>query len=129
MKTDLVYVVEDDSIAAYVIKLELEAHQHFTENKIFKNGKEAYDELSHHIKYNEELPDLILLDLNMPIMDGWEFLEVFSELKYEKQISVIILTSSINPEDAERAKSYKVVKDFLSKPLTMDKLDSILKEN
>ncbi len=63
----------------------------------------------------------------MPVMDGWEFLEAFSQLKYEKQISVIILTSSINPEDEEKSESFSVVKGFLSKPLTSEKLDEVEK--
>ena len=62
----------------------------------------------------------------MPVMDGWEFLEKFSTMTMDKTISVIILTSSINPEDAEEAKTFKNVKGFLSKPLDMEKLDQVL---
>ncbi len=126
MKTDFVYIVEDDSIASFVIKLSLDSHLSFTENEVFHNGQLAYDKLTENINQGCRLPDLIFLDLNMPVMDGWEFLQAFSELKYENEISVIILTSSINPEDVERAKKFSVVKGFLSKPLTSDKLEDVI---
>lgn len=123
-KIDFVYIVEDDEIASFVIKLALESHASFSNNAIFQNGKIAIDTLSN--TNLEKLPDIIFLDINMPIMDGWEFLEEFSTLAMDKSISVIILTSSINPEDAEKAKTFKHVKGFLSKPLDLEKLNHVL---
>jgi CheY-like chemotaxis protein len=125
-KIDFVYIVEDDEIASFVIKLALESHASFSNNAIFQNGKLAIDMLSKPNSNLEKLPDIIFLDINMPIMDGWEFLEKFSTLTMDKSISVIILTSSINPEDAEKAKTFKHVKGFLSKPLDLEKLDQVL---
>jgi len=125
-KIDFVYIVEDDEIASFVIKLALESHASFSSNAIFQNGKLAIDTLSSTNSSLDNLPELIFLDINMPIMDGWEFLEKFSTLTFDKSISVIILTSSINPEDAEKAKTFKDVKGFLSKPLDLEKLDQVL---
>lgn len=126
MDIDLVYIVEDDTIACYVITMELSRHNEYQHSETYKNGEEAMEALVQKIKSNEALPDLILLDINMPIMDGWEFLEEFSRMPCSKEITVIILTSSINPEDREKAKRYKGVKGFMSKPITKDKLDQIL---
>ena len=123
---NLAYIVEDDTIACYVIQMELSRHSEYHKNEAFKNGEEALEALKKCADQSKCLPDLILLDINMPIMDGWEFLDEFSNLTYSKDISVIILTSSINPEDREKAKKYKDVKGFMSKPITKDKLDQIL---
>ena len=88
-----------------------------------RNGQVAIDHLAEN---GEHLPDMILLDINMPVMDGWDFLENFSEMAMSKDIPVVMLTSSINPDDIEKAKSHQLVKGFLSKPLNKDKLDEVL---
>lgn len=69
-------------------------------------------------------PRLIFLDINMPQMDGWEFIEEFEKLPEEirKNCSVVMLTSSIDTSDLEKAKNYPSVTEFISKPLTKDKL-------
>ncbi|WP_420582039.1 response regulator [Reichenbachiella sp.] len=120
---DLVLVVEDDPISSYVINLALRQHESFLECVEVRNGQVAIEHLEAN---NEHLPDLILLDINMPVMDGWEFLEKFSEMTVSKDIPVVMLTSSINPDDIEKAKSHRLVKGFLSKPLNKDKLDEVL---
>lgn len=119
-----IYVVEDDPISTYVIKLALDQHPSFLQSLEFKNGQEAADSLSHNIE-SGQLPELILLDINMPVLDGWGFLNTFQEMKL-KSIPVVMLTSSINPEDIEKAQQHQLVKGFLSKPLNKDKLDEIL---
>ena len=70
------------------------------------------------------LPDVIFLDINMPVMDGWEFLEAFQNIPAASRdhCKVFMLTSSINNQDIEKSKSYKTVLDFISKPLTAEKL-------
>lgn len=72
---------------------------------------------------NMRQPDLILLDINMPGMDGFEFLEFATE-KYGVEMCpiVVMITTSLNPKDADRAKDFEVVRDFLNKPLTYDQL-------
>jgi len=76
----------------------------------------------------EKFPDIIFLDLNMPEMDGWEFLEELNRLKAFslKNCKVYMVTSSIDHGDIEKAKSHKMVHDFISKPLTNDKLYTLI---
>jgi CheY-like chemotaxis protein len=91
-----------------------------------KNGEEA-------IKYFDTLkttdtskkPQLIFLDLNMPVMDGWEFLDCFSSPAYSEfhDIKVIILSSTIDPEDLKKSKKYSMVIDFFSKPISKEMLE------
>lgn len=86
----------------------------------FVDATEALQYLS---KPDTTPPDLILLDINMPRMDGFEFLEAASERFGTNLCPVIVmLTTSLNPKDEKRAKSFSIVRDFLNKPLTFDQL-------
>jgi CheY-like chemotaxis protein len=94
----------------------------------FVNPEEALDYIKQcaHAK-PQELPDVIFLDINMPQMDGWEFLTEFEKLPehVQKKSNVWMLTSSISPDDIEKSKIYESVKDFVSKPLTTNKINEL----
>jgi CheY-like chemotaxis protein len=76
----------------------------------------------------DSLPDLILLDLNMPIMDGWQFLEEFSRSQPAKKIALYVVSSSIDPVEHRRAASYHVVSNFFIKPLMREDLEKIAED-
>lgn len=124
-KIKTIFVIEDDPISSFVIRLALKDHIAFHECQEFKNGQAAVDFLIQS-QEKEKRPELILLDINMPIMDGWEFLEKFSALPYAADIPIIMLSSSINPKDIKKAKANQQVKGFFSKPINNEKLDEIL---
>jgi CheY-like chemotaxis protein len=79
-------------------------------------------------KDTAQLPDLIFLDINMPHMDGWEFLDQFITLPeaVQQKTKIIMLTSSVDINDIAKSKTYKPVTDFLSKPLNKDNLRKLL---
>lgn len=117
-------IIDDDPILVFLIK------------KIFEQDSDAYTFIDAEnglkaINYLENptntLPDLILLDINMPVMDGWQFLEQFE--RYQKtnrlEIPVMIISSSIDPSDIEKSKQYKSVLNFLSKPFTRAHIEEI----
>lgn len=93
-----------------------------------ETGLEALEYLESTRDPANTLPDLIILDINMPGMNGWEFLEEFKKLDEELQskMVVIMLTTSVNPADEAMAKTYDVLADFKTKPLTKEMLEDIL---
>lgn|SRR5690606_20920749 len=91
------------------------------------NGKEGIEFLEENIKDKDNLPDIILLDINMPIMNGWEFLDAFEKIKDRigKNIKINMLSSSVYNDDITKAQTYSTVSKFISKPLTTDKIKDI----
>lgn len=122
---ELVYVIEDDRITAKITELHLHQHGAFGRVQKYDSGRPALDALLRAEGHAAALPDLILLDLNMPDMDGWEFLDAFSAHAWHKGVCVCVLTSSIHPGDIEKAKSYPDVKGYFSKPIDTDLLDQV----
>ena len=130
-----VFLVDDDKLFVFLTKKTIEASkgadtQDFkTEIKEFGDGQEALTYLKQIAGNKELLPDIIFLDLSMPIMDGWEFLEeyILLEPNIGKKIKLFIFTSSISPHDIERAKNISVVSDFIIKPLLKEKFIEMLK--
>ena len=122
----MIYIVEDDPITSMITELLVSQHKLVGEVQKYMNGQAAFDKLQLVSQQATDIPDLILLDLNMPVMDGWEFLEAFSRLELEKPVCVCVLTSSIDPDDIEKSKMYKEVKGYFTKPLDGEMIDKML---
>ena len=95
----------------------------------FENGAEALTFLREKALQKELLPDYLFLDINMPFVDGWTFLEDFTTLKSSlaKDISIYMVTSSIDQRDLNRAKSFSEVTDFIIKPISLERFQELLK--
>ncbi|MBU2997006.1 response regulator [Cellulophaga baltica] len=128
MRVDKVCIIDDDPIFVYGTKVILNYNRSFCSNiMVYENGEEALEDLVNELKNEEKLPEVIFLDLNMPIMDGWGFLDNFCKIpNIESQTSIYILSSSINPDDINKSKNYSIVKDFIQKPLTDAKFTKLL---
>ncbi|MET0759299.1 MAG: response regulator [Flavobacterium sp.] len=123
-------IIDDDDIFVYITKKAVEQINLVEQIKVFGNGKDAIDYLKENCCKPELLPEIILLDLSMPIMDGWQFLDEYTKIKPKigKKIIIYIVTSSISPDDMKRAKKIDAVSDFIIKPITKDKLIEIIKK-
>jgi CheY-like chemotaxis protein len=127
---DLIMCIDDDPITLMLSKKVINKALFSKEIITAQNGEEALeffkslkDTTAKEAIPNQ--PQLILLDLNMPVMGGWEFLDHFSTPEYSdfNNINVIILSSTIDPEDINKSKNYPIVTDFLPKPITTSMLN------
>lgn len=129
---DKILCIDDDPITLMLCKKVVERVQFAKEIIIANNGEEAinyFDNLFEERKSNDSIiyPKLVLLDLNMPVMDGWEFLETYISRDYHTifdSTRFIVLSSSIDPYDINRSKTYPIV-GFLSKPVTKAMLENL----
>ena len=114
-----VLLVEDDETTNFLSKMVLK-HVGIQKVEAVLNGKAACEYLS------KVCPDIIFLDLNMPVMDGWSFLDEKMNGNYCPKVKIALLTSSIRSRDRERALKYECVVDYLEKPLTREKVEAVI---
>jgi len=122
--------VDDDPITLMLCKKVIAKANFSSVIESAKDGIEAlkfFDSNDDSTRITDGYPQIIFLDLNMPIMDGWEFLEEFSN-KFKEMYpltKIIVLSSSVDPKDINKSKNYSMVLDFLPKPITVEMLNSI----
>lgn len=123
---NLLWLVEDDPISTLIIKKVIEKEQRIAKLRCFSNGQEAWLALLEE----QVKPNVILLDLNMPVMDGWDFLDRVQKQapKYCKFLNIYILSSSISSEDQERAASFGCARGYTVKPLNSEKLNALIQQ-
>ena len=119
-KVDIACVIDDDDIYTFTIKKIIDNSQLAEKTLFFPNGKVALDFFTEYLHQTTHLPDLILLDINMPVLDGWQFMDEFIKLSplINKRIVVYIVSSSIDRADFNRAKGYEQISDFIVKPVS-----------
>ena len=123
-------LVDDDDIFVFLTKKVIQQTNLVDLIKVFGNGLDALNFLKENKNNVDELPEIILLDLSMPIMNGWQFLEEYAKLNptLGKKITIYICSSSISPDDIMRAKIISEVSDYIIKPITKDKLIDVIKK-
>jgi CheY-like chemotaxis protein len=119
-------IVDDDEIFTYGFKKLTVIKGLFDQILNFSNGREAIDYLLNPQNRNN-LPDVLFVDINMPVMNGWEFNAAFEEIKSQlgKNIAIYNISSSADLEDIKRAKSNPLIADYLLKPIDQDYLAEI----
>jgi CheY-like chemotaxis protein len=131
-KLNCVLLIDDDEPTNFLNQIIIESAGCAEQIKTAQSGEEALNYLTSAKCSDQEQPgpDLIFLDINMPAMNGWEFLEKYRKLDdhYKGKVMIVMLTTSLFPEDKLRAKEMPEISAFENKPLTEEKLDNILKK-
>lgn len=127
-KIEQLALIDDDDTFIFITKKIIEKTERVEEVKVFSNGLDALNYFEEKLNIDFKLPDVIFLDLSMPIMDGWQFLDAFTALKFpnRKNTIIYICSSSISPHDFLRAKKISAVTDYIIKPFTKEKLTEII---
>jgi len=120
--------MDDKEIYQYAITRSVKTLNLAKNVLIFSDGEEAMSFLTDNINNTESLPDVIFLDINMPIMDGWHFLEEYIKLKpsINKPITIYMITSSVDPVDYEHAKRISEITDYIVKPVKPEMLKTLI---
>ena len=120
-------VIDDDEVFQLIIKKQIEMKNIDCEILSFFNGQEAIDFFNKLDDGNLHVPDLVMLDVNMPVKDGWGFLEEYASISdgIRSKASLYMVTSSVIQSDMDRARDNSDIIGFVSKPLTNDKLEEI----
>lgn len=130
-KNKCILLVDDDSICNLISKKLIEKLGYKNAVATSLNGKEALDFIEKAITgIQKPFPQLILLDINMPEMDGWKFVETFEKLSKDiiNNVKIVMLTSSISPYDIKKAESSTCIAEFVTKPVTLDTMKLILEK-
>lgn len=124
------YLVDDDETYQFIAQRVIEETQLVQTIKVFSNGRDAIQSIRQDLDAPNRLPDVILLDLTMPVLDGWGFLEDFAVIRprHGKKIWIYVVSSSINPVDVERARSISDVTDYVVKPITTTKFAELIRQ-
>ncbi|MFD2563358.1 response regulator [Aquimarina rubra] len=125
-----VCIIDDDNMYVNLVIKVIKLKKLSEKIVVFNNGKEALNYFINSTQNIEDqiVPQVIFLDLNMPIMDGWQFIQEFEKIKdkISKKIDLYVVSSSIDARDINRAKSIDVVSDYLTKPIHLDDFEKIL---
>ncbi|HET8861075.1 response regulator [Marivirga sp.] len=113
-------IIDDDEISIMLTDILLKEIPFFQEINSYLDGNFALENLK--MEYSNEIAYIIILDINMPLMSGWEFLEEIKHFASHKNTSVFMLSSSTDKLDMEKAEKFELVKGFFSKPLKNENL-------
>lgn len=125
-----ILIVDDDRIANFLSEKIISVMGIAHTIQSVTNGQEALDVLISRQHDAVSLPDVIILDLNMPIMDGFGFIQAFQKIDFpgKEKIMIIVVTSSNNPDDISKAKAFGI-EHYLTKPISLESIKAIIEEN
>ncbi|TAH09244.1 MAG: response regulator [Sphingobacteriia bacterium] len=124
----VVCIIDDDEVYQFTVTRTIHTQKLAKKILVFTDGEQAIQFLSDNISTNDNIPDIIFLDINMPIMDGWQFLDEYVKLKPRigKQITIFMVSSSVDPTDIRRARAIGEISDYIIKPITPEQLKEII---
>tara|TARA_B110000902_G_C14187753_1_gene542974 strand:- start:221 stop:634 length:414 start_codon:yes stop_codon:yes gene_type:complete len=126
-KIPLMGIIDDDTIYQFILTSIINKNR-LAENILsFSDGEKAIQYFMDNKTNSEKIPDILFLDVNMPIMDGWMFIEEYARIKKEiiKKTAIFMLSSSVNPIDIERAGKIAEISDYIIKPIKLEEVKRI----
>jgi CheY-like chemotaxis protein len=130
LNVNKILLIDDDHIATFLTESLLKKLTAGEEILIYKNGADALTFLKTCLKETKESPQMILLDINMPVLNGYEFLTAFKSMAFKNHadVQIVVLTTSTNSRDIEKMRIYGVT-HYINKPLNQEKLQQILESH
>lgn len=128
---DTILLIDDDEATNVLHKREIKKSGVEAEILIAENGEEGIELVKEFFINNKALPNVIFLDINMPRMNGWEFIEVYEDFTKDSGLKtniVVMLTTSLNPDDAKKAEQYNSICRFLTKPLSREVVPEVISQ-
>ncbi|ARV05665.1 response regulator [Polaribacter sp. SA4-10] len=126
-KIPLIGIIDDDTIYQFILTSIINKNK-LAENILsFFDGEKAIQYFVNNKMNSEKIPDILFLDVNMPIMDGWMFIEEYARIKKEmiKKTAIFMLSSSVNPIDIERAGKISEISAYIIKPIKLEEVKRI----
>jgi CheY-like chemotaxis protein len=129
-KLKCILLIDDDRATNFLNEMVIERAGCTEHIEIVEGGQQALEFLKNGIEGNSTRPDLIFLDINMPAMNGWEFVEEYKKLQIveKDKIIIVMVTASLNPDDQIRAEASEEISGFRIKPLKVAIMNEIVKE-
>lgn len=121
-----IMIIDNDQVNSFVLKNIINRNYSDAEISLFPDGADALKNLEERNAKNQPFPDVILLDIYMPIMNGFEFLERYTDKFSHKESSIFAMSNSLSKEDQTRANEFSVVKGFITKPLIYNNIQFII---
>ncbi|MDP1745164.1 MAG: response regulator, partial [Bacteroidota bacterium] len=128
-KNKTICIIDDEEINQFILSTIIKNLNSEIKILSFNNGEVALNSLTQSLVSKEDIPDIILLDINMPVMGGWQFMDEFVKLQIGKKTAIYIITSSSSPDDKKKAKTYSDISDFLTRPIATNTLKEIIEKN
>ncbi len=127
-KPFIICIVDDDDIYKFTITRTIEIQNLAKKILIFSDGEEAINFMIDNVGNSQHLPDIIFLDINMPVMDGFQFMEEYVKIKPRvgKKVTIYMVTSSVDPVDVDRANKISEISDYIVKPIEPEQLSAIV---
>jgi CheY-like chemotaxis protein len=126
-KRPLIGIVDDDIIFQFILTRVINYNKQAEGIITFSDGEKAIQYLIDNKATNENIPDIIFLDSNMPIMDGWQFIEEYASIKTEikKKVVIVMWSSSVNPINIERASKISEISKYIIKPMKLEEVKMV----
>jgi len=128
LRTYTLALIDDEPIYQLILERLLNGCPQRCRTQYFANGPEALATLKRNQNDPASTPDVILLDLNLPMLNGWDVLSEIEKIPFKIRPKVYILSSSIDPEDKQKAQKHPAVAGFLAKPLYLEDLKGLLQK-